>query len=208
MILGVLGMVLVGVALRGLVPEGAAADRAEVTRSPTAAAPSSPPASSTATAAPKLPPVRLSIPAIGVSQNLLRLGLNTDRSVQVPTSEQADQPGWFRLGPAPGQMGSSVILGHVDSVRGPAVFYRLRDLKSGDRVNVELRDGAVAHYTVQRVATYPNERFPARKVYAPRGYPALQLVTCGGAYDQKTGYTANVVAYTRLVGTTAAGDRP
>ena len=49
-----------------------------------------------------------------------------DRTVQVPTNYQ--QPGWFKLGPSPGQVGSAVILGHVDDRRGPAVFFRLRSL--------------------------------------------------------------------------------
>lgn len=191
---------LLGVALRGLISwEGEGGSPAATGKQPaatTSAAPASP------TQPPRVPPVRLRIPAIGVSQDLLRLGLNADKTVQVPTSAQADLPGWYRLGPAPGQVGSAVVLGHVDSVRGPAVFYRLRSLVAGDRVKVDLRDGTVATFKVQRVATYLNEEFPARKVYASRGYPALQLVTCGGEYDPETGYTANVVAYTRLVGIT------
>ena len=149
-----------------------------------------------------LSPAHLSIPSIGVSRDLLRLGLNKDRTVQVPSSRDADSPGWYRLGPSPGQIGSAVILGHVDSVRGPAVFYELRTLVAGDKVDVRLRDGAVAHFAGEGVVTYPNEKFLARKVYGSHGYPALQLVTCGGKYDPETGYEANVVVYTRLVGTT------
>lgn len=148
------------------------------------------------------PPVLLRIPAIGVSHRLVRLGLQADGTVQVPAPSEAAYPGWFALGPAPGQSGSSVILGHVDSLDGPAVFYRLRFLTRGDRVDVALQDGAVAHFAVRRVRTYPNAAFPARRVYAPHGYVALNLVTCGGSYDPQTGYQSNVVAYTRLVGTT------
>jgi hypothetical protein len=147
------------------------------------------------------PPVRLWIPAIGVSHRLLRLGLNADGTVQVPAPRDAAYPGWFALGPVPGELGSSVILGHVDSLDGPAVFYQLRFLTHGDRVDVALRDGAVAHFAVRRVHTYPNAAFPARKVYAPQGYAALNLVTCGGSYDPQTGYQSNVVVYTRLLGT-------
>jgi hypothetical protein len=170
------------------------------TRSP---APSVPPTPTPRKVDPKGPPVSLSIPAIGVSRHLLRLGLNPDRTVEVPSSRDADFPGWYQLGPAPGQLGSAVILGHVDSVRGPAVFWELRSLVPGNHVDVRLRDGATAHFVVRSVATYPNDQFPARKVYASQGARALNLVTCGGLYDKAHGgYQSNVVAYTRLVDTT------
>jgi sortase (surface protein transpeptidase) len=140
-----------------------------------------------------------------VSEPLLRLGLQPDRTVEVPAPKDAAYPGWYELGPTPGQVGSSVILGHVDSLRGPAVFYRLRTLEHGNHVDVRLDSGVVAHFEVQKVVTYPNEDFPARTVYGSHGYPALNLVTCGGAYDRDNGgYQSNVVAYTRLVATTPA----
>lgn len=148
--------------------------------------------------------MHLTIPAIGVSQRLLRLGLRPDRTVEVPSPADADYPGWYRLGTSPGQIGSAVILGHVDSLTGPAVFYELRSLEKGNRVDVRLADGSVAHFAVQDVVTYPNRDFPARKVYASPGYRALNLVTCGGAYDKgRGGYQSNVVAYTRWTGTTS-----
>ena len=101
-----------------------------------------------------------------------------------------------------------MILGHVDSVRGPAVFYELRNLVPGNHVDVRLRNGATAHFAVRKVATYPNDEFPARKVYASQGVRALNLVTCGGVYDKAHGgYQSNVVAYTRLVGTTPPKER-
>jgi len=158
---------------------------------------------------PRIAPVHLAIPAIHVSHRLLRLGLQPDRTVEVPAPEDSAYPGWFRLGPTPGQVGSSVILGHVDSVRGPAVFYDLRFLSRGDKVDVRLRDGTVTHFAVRRVATYANADFPADRVYAAHGVRALNLVTCGGEYDRsRGGYQSNVVVYTRLVGTTpAAGAR-
>jgi sortase (surface protein transpeptidase) len=139
-----------------------------------------------------------------VSISLSSLGLNANGTVQVPGKDQ--QPGWFRLGPAPGQMGSAVILGHVDDYRGPAAFYKLRSLRAGDKVEVGLASGAVAHFEVKTVGAYLKTQFPAQKVYASHGYPALQLVTCGGQFDSGTGhYLSNVVAYTSLVSTTPAG---
>ncbi len=143
-------------------------------------------------------PTTLGIPAIGVNVSVSQLGLNPDRTVEVPTDFQV--PGWFRLGPSPGQVGSAVILGHVDSDHGPAVFFNLRFLAVGDTVEVTLADGAVARFAVTSVAMYPKDRFPAQQVYGSHGYPGLQLVTCGGTFDSQTGhYLSNIVVSTTLV---------
>ena len=152
-------------------------------------------------------PVSLRIPAIGVAVSLSTLGLNPDGTAQVPTDFA--QPGWYRLGPSPGQVGSAVILGHVDSYQGPAVFFQLRSLHAGDAVEVTLADGVDAHFAVTTVAMYPKAQFPSQQVYASQGYAALQLVTCGGQFDRASGhYLSNIVAYTTLVATTPAANPP
>jgi hypothetical protein len=212
-VLLLIGVGCLGVGLRGH-RHPLAGPAAPPSASPSAspfAPPSAPPsaAGGARTTAPKVvrpvaarsAPVALRIPAIGLAVSVSALGLNPDGTVQVPTNFQ--QPGWFRLGPTPGQLGSAVILGHVDSYRGPAVFFRLRSLRAGDRVEVRLADGVVAHFVVNTVAMYPKEQFPARMVYGSHGYSALQLVTCGGTFDTHTrSYLSNVVAYTSLVATT------
>ena len=143
-------------------------------------------------------PVSLSIPAIGVNTPLSELGLNANHTVQVPSDFQ--EPGWYEYGPTPGQLGSAIILGHVDSYLGPAVFYKLRDLHPGDRVDVTLADRVVTHFEVRQIAMYQKSNFPAFLVYGPHGYSGLQLITCGGIFDTQTGhYLSNVVVYTSLV---------
>jgi sortase (surface protein transpeptidase) len=148
-------------------------------------------------------PLELRIPAIGLSTSLSTLGLNLNGTVQVPSDIQ--QAGWYRFGPTPGQTGSAVILGHVDSYRGPAVFYKLRNLVAGDFIDVTLTDGATALFKVTSVAMYLKSAFPSQAVYASHGSSALQLVTCGGVFDPHTGhYLSNTVVYTALVATTPA----
>ncbi len=147
-------------------------------------------------------PTTLWIPAIGLAVSLGTLGLNADGSVQTPTT--ITQPGWFRLGPSPGQVGSAVILGHVDNYSGPGVFFQLRTLAAGDQVYVALADGDIARFAVNSVAMYTKTQFPAQRVYASHGSSALQLVTCGGVFDHQTGsYLSNIVVYTSLVAVTA-----
>jgi len=149
-------------------------------------------------------PVSLRIPVIGVATTLGQLGLNPDRTVQVPTD--FTQAGWFGLGPVPGQLGSAVILGHVDSYQGPAVFFRLGSLHTGDQVEVALTNKTVAHFRVITVTTYPKEQFPAQLVYdAPHGGSTLNLVTCGGEFDTRTrSYLSNVVVTTTLTALTTS----
>jgi LPXTG-site transpeptidase (sortase) family protein len=145
----------------------------------------------------------LRIPAIGVSADIAALGLNSDRTIKVP--KRPERAGWYWLGPAPGQDGSAVIIGHRDSKTGPAVFYRLASLRRGDHMTVTLADGRVADFVVNKVATFRNRDFPARRVYGSHGFPALQLVTCGGAYDRVAHtYRANVVVFTSFVSVASA----
>jgi hypothetical protein len=151
----------------------------------------------------RLTPVTVSVPAIGLSLPVTMLGLNLDGTVQVPTDIQ--KTGWYDLGPSPGQIGSAVILGHVDSYQGPAAFYQLRNVVAGDQITVVLTDGVSALFQVTSVAIYPKLDFPAQQVYGSHGNAALQLITCGGVFDTQTGgYESNVVVYSSLVSTTPA----
>lgn len=144
-------------------------------------------------------PERVRIPAIGVDADIIDLGLNPDQTMQVPTDFA--QTGWFQYSPLPGRPGASVIAGHVDSTTGPAVFYRLRELAPGDRIEVEGGDGTVVTFEVDRVEQYAKADFPGHHVYASSGEPELRLITCGGPFDRSTGhYLDNVVVYADRVG--------
>jgi len=144
------------------------------------------------------PPVRLWIPEIAVSTSLVRLGRLPDGSIEVPHAW--DTAGWYDQGPRPGQPGPAVILGHVDSKAGPAVFYRLRELKPGDIVRVGLASGQILVFGVQRVERYPKDRFPTEAVYFPTLDRELRLITCGGDFDYaKRSYVDNIVVYATLV---------
>jgi LPXTG-site transpeptidase (sortase) family protein len=147
---------------------------------------------------PPSPPVRVEIPAIGVSSPLVRLGLNRDRTMEVPGDYQV--AGWFTGGPQPGQLGPAVIAGHVDSRTGPAVFYRLRDLRPGDQVRVVRADRRVVRFEVDSVASYPKQALPSEAVYGATTAPALRLITCAGNFDRASGsYRENlVVSATRV----------
>jgi hypothetical protein len=143
------------------------------------------------------PPVRLWIPEIAVATPLVRLGRLPDGSIEVP--HDWDRAGWYDGGPRPGQPGPAVILGHVDSKTGPAVFYRLRALRPGDTVRVGLSDGRILVFQVQRVERYPKDKFPTEAVYFPTLNRELRLITCGGEFDYAShSYLDNIVVYATL----------
>jgi sortase (surface protein transpeptidase) len=142
-------------------------------------------------------PTRISIPKIHVSSALDQLGRAADGTVEVPSRWEV--AGWYALGPRPGDAGSAVILGHVDSKRGPAVFYRLRELRRGDRVEVTRADGSTVRFVVQRTAIHDKQRFPTDEVYYPTLVPTLRLVTCGGQFDFTTGhYRSNIIVFATI----------
>jgi sortase (surface protein transpeptidase) len=148
--------------------------------------------------------VSISIPAIGVRSRLLYVGLNPDHSIGVPPLDDpplTNEAAWYKYSPVPGQPGSSIIDGHVDSAAdGPSVFFRLGALRPGDRVRIWMTSRQVAVFRVTGVRLYPKDRFPTRLVYRTTSYPALRLITCGGDFDPATHtYLANVVAYATLL---------
>lgn len=146
-------------------------------------------------------PVRLVIPAIHVATSVGQLGLQPDGEVMVPTTIHT--VGWYIDGPSPGQEGSAVILGHVDSYQGVGVFFNLKNLKSGDLITVTSSDDVVTRFTVTKVVQYSKSAFPDRLVYGSHGTRSLQLVTCGGVFDHITGhYESNIVVFSQLVSVT------
>jgi hypothetical protein len=138
-------------------------------------------------------PTRLKVKAIGVDTKLETLRLGDDGELTPP--KDFDKAGWYADGTRPGDVGPAVIAGHVDSKRGPAVFYRLRELEAGDRIDV-VRGGRTVRFTVTSTAWYPKKKFPTDRVYGPTPDRQLRLITCGGVYDRSLrSYRDNLVVY-------------
>jgi hypothetical protein len=156
---------------------------------------------STGPVLPRSEPTRLDIPRIGVHTAMLSLGLAPDGSAAVPSLSQARLASWYDQGPSPGELGPSVLLGHVDTKSGPAVFYSIGSLHRGDIVEVTRRDGKIAVFGVDEVQRFAKSDFPTDLVYGDLDYSGLRLVTCGGAFDEaKHSYVDNTIVFAHLLG--------
>lgn len=144
------------------------------------------------------PPVAVRSSATGIDSNLLKVGLNADGSIEVPTTYS--QAAWYSLGPTPGALGPAVIIGHVDSYRGPGVFFNLGATRPGQMIAVTRADGTTANFRVDAVNSYTKDQFPTDTVYGPINYAGLRLITCGGTFDKQTrSYDNNTVVFASLV---------
>jgi sortase (surface protein transpeptidase) len=159
-----------------------------------------PPTVQTAPAAlPHSAPVRIRIPAIGVYAPVGAVGLDADGTVQAPPVDQPNLTGWYRHGPTPGETGPAVLLGHVDTTSGPAVFARLRELAAGDVIEVIRCDGSTARFVVDGLEKAPKQNFPTGRVDGRLDHAGLRLITCGGVFDHRArSYVDNVIVYAHL----------
>ncbi|MEV8372108.1 class F sortase [Kribbella sp. NPDC056861] len=142
-------------------------------------------------------PTRVLIPAIKVDAGLELLGIGAGRTIDVPKDPAL--AGWLQAGPAPGDPGPAVLAGHVDSKDGPAVFYRLSELKAGEIITVKRGDGTAVAFHVDSVEQFSKTAFPTARVYGPTPVPSLRLITCAGTYDKASGYRDNIVVFASRV---------
>ncbi|MFF1644310.1 class F sortase [Streptomyces sp. NPDC058240] len=143
-------------------------------------------------------PVRIRIPSIRVDAPMMRLGLGSDGSLDVPPAGNRNIVGWYRDGTPPGSRGSAIVAGHVDNAQGRSVFYDLGALQKGSTVEVVRQDGRTAVFSLDAIEVYKSDDFPDKRVYGASSFASLRLITCGGGFSKETGYEGNVVAYAHL----------
>ncbi|MEU5906160.1 class F sortase [Micromonospora sp. NPDC047467] len=145
-------------------------------------------------------PTSLAIHTIDLQAPVHDVGIASDGTIAVPDAGRAQEAGWYDQGPTPGQYGPAVIVGHVDTTSGPAVFHQLGELRSGDEIEVTRSDNSVAVFEVDSVERFDKERLPVDEVYGDFSRPGLRLITCGGRWvGGHTGYSDNVVVFASLV---------
>lgn len=139
-----------------------------------------PPTSAPPLPAPVAPPVSVAIPAVGLLARVVPIGLNAVGQIEMPAPVLA---GWYRLGPAPGAVGPAVIVGHVDTYQGPAVFYRLTGVRTGEEIDVLRADGSHTRFVVSAVTEVRKTAFPSTAVFGPTSGATIRLITCTGPFN-------------------------
>lgn len=144
-------------------------------------------------------PSWIDIPSIGARSTLVELGLDANKSIQIPPVDKPLQAGWYKYSPTPGQVGPSVVVGHIDGDHQKGIFWRLHDVKPGDKVSIGRADGITVTFTVNKVDRVQKSAFPTSAVYGNTADPELRLITCGGAFDATTGhYLENLIVYATM----------
>jgi len=147
---------------------------------------------------PAATPVRLRIDKIDLSAPVVGINLKADGSLDTPPLP--DEVGWYNGSPTPGQLGPSVIDGHVDQIGGIAIFWRLRELAPGDIIQVDRADDSTATFRVDALQEFPQDNFPTQQVYGHINYAGIRLITCGGEFNTDTHrYSHNIVVFGSLV---------
>ncbi|MET7382139.1 class F sortase [Streptomyces sp. NPDC005526] len=150
-------------------------------------------------------PTRLSIPSIGVNAPFTKLNIGPSGQLQAPPPNNTNLVGWFEGGVSPGERGASIVVGHLDTKIGRAVFADLDTLRHGSLVKITRADGVTARFKVDSVQVFSKANFPNDKVYADTPTPELRLITCGGAYNHTVrDYEDNVVVFAHLDSTDPA----
>ncbi|MCX3290273.1 class F sortase [Streptomyces sp. NEAU-H22] len=145
-------------------------------------------------------PVRLLIPKISVDAPFTALAINDFGQLEPPPAEDTNLVGWYAKGHTPGEAGTAIIAGHVDTATAPAVFAGLNALKKGDRFQVARADGSKATFAVDAVESFEKDAFPSDRVYGDTPRAQVRLITCSGSYDrQARDYTENLVVFAHLV---------
>lgn len=150
-------------------------------------------------ALPRSRPTRLLIPEIGVDAPFTDLAIGSSGRLNAPPAYDVNLVGWFAAGVSPGERGTSIIAGHVDTPTAPAVFAQLDALEAGSKFKVRRADGTTATFRVDDVENFPKDSFPDKRVYADTADAEIRLITCGGDYDDSAkDYTENVVVFAHL----------
>ncbi|MER6288282.1 class F sortase [Streptomyces sviceus] len=150
---------------------------------------------------PRSRPTTFRIPSLGIDAPVMGLGLTKGRELSTPPVDKPKLVGWYRGGPTPGESGAAIAVGHRDTMTGPAVFAALAQVKPGKVILAGRADGRTAVYTVDRVKVFDKAGFPDKEVYGPVRRPELRVITCGGLFTRRTGYTSNVVVFAHLTQT-------
>lgn len=195
-----LKLVLVGLMLAGvaMAARGKTAKQPNISNAPQAGEVAGLPYAVAAESSVKPGPSLLTIPSLKIAAPFELLGIKSDHTIQVPKDYMS--VGWFVYGAKPGEIGTSVIIGHLDSPKGRAIFADLSKIKIGEKIVIQRTDGSIVTYIVESTAKYSQDNFPTNEIYSPVAYAGIRLITCSGTYNKNAKhYSDNFVVFGRKI---------
>ena len=156
-------------------------------------------------------PFHLVIESLGIYAPIVELGMDGDGVPQVPINGQ--DVAWYDFSAKPGEGSNTVLAGHINWARSPAVFFDLGDLQPGevlrlirDEVDEGEGDGGdeLVYEVIDNFSVDPTDP-ESLKVMAPTEEDTITLITCGGtwildpseelggSYDERTIIQARLV---------------
>ncbi|MER7960256.1 class F sortase [Streptomyces sp. NPDC096030] len=131
-------------------------------------------------------PERLRIRAIQLDAPLKRVAADKEGLIAAPPLGAVPVAGWYQNSPSPGSAGTSLIVGRVRGPEGPALFYMLSALHTGNTIEIERRDGLVAVFSIYQIAVQQKE-IPIRYSRPASASPELRLMTYKAEYNNAAG---------------------
>ena len=144
-------------------------------------------------------PKQITVSRLGIDYGIVELGQNADETMETPPLFDM-VAGWYKYSPTPGEIGPSIIVGHIDTYKGASVFWRLREIVPGDEVSILREDGSTVRFKVTGLKQFEQSNFPTEEVYGNTDDAQLRLITCGGTFDKKTlHYSENTVVFATMI---------
>jgi LPXTG-site transpeptidase (sortase) family protein len=143
-------------------------------------------------------PTRLRVPSLGIDANIEDVGVRSNGEMDVPGNVW--NAGWLNTSVRPGEVGNAVMAGHLNSLRGGAVFLQLDKLNVGDKIYVSDKWGWELTFEVAEKAAYEPANAPLDRIFGNSSDRMLNLITCTGDFiPNELTYNKRLVVYTKLV---------
>lgn len=130
------------------------------------------------------------IPKLGVNAMVKRQSVDKKGALQAPGNVHV--AGWYDGSSKPGEGGAVLLDGHVAGPTQHGVFYGLKTLGAGDKIEVERGDGKVFTYKVVKAESKKADQVDMAAALLPvvDGKGGLNLITCTGKvtgwhYDER-----------------------
>ncbi len=132
-------------------------------------------------------PRYLSIPKLSVHARVRRLGTTAQNELQAPVN--VHDAGWYEESAKPGDAGGAILIdGHVHGPTQKGVFYDLKSIRPGDKIQIERGDGKQSSFRVVKLQAYKANQADMAAALTPivPGKLGLNLITCAGQLDTST----------------------